>query len=240
MQHSEGCIRNVRSCSLQACSTRPGPFVPATTTSACSICARHEVCSRLTVHQVTEDHRVASELRVPTMCVLVAVHADSGPVVAEASHRHNTSTQVQDIFRQKEQAKQLGYRRMRQLFGQRWHSMDLQSRQPTHGLRKLSERKMAARRISEEVGSPALQLSLSMQLGCAAYGLSVQLAAATCLARHPVCQTASRPRGGLYDAAADQQSNMPVPGCDACHSQLALAKWLLTKFHLMYAGRGRC
>ena len=89
------------------------------------------------------------------MCVLVDMGADSGPVVAEASHRHNTSTQVQDIFRQKEQAQQLGYRRMKQMFRQRWQSMDLQSRQPTHGLRKLSERMMGSRRISEEVGSTA-------------------------------------------------------------------------------------
>ena len=78
-----------------------------------------------------------------------------GSAAAEASARHNTSKKTQDVFRQKEQANQLGSRRMREMFGRRWVSMDVETRQPTHCLRKLSERIMAARRISEEVIPPA-------------------------------------------------------------------------------------
>ena len=158
------------------------------------------------------EHRVAAGLRVPTVCVLVDMGADSGPVAAEASHRHNTSTQVQDIFRQKEQAQQLGYRRMKQMFGQRWQSMDLQSRQPTHGLRKLSERMMACRRISEEVGSTASGWYTITARSEAAQLVAVQPAGSVpWLGRFSlVFWTASWPSVGLYDAAANQQRDVSV------------------------------
>ena len=74
-------------------------------------------------------------------------------MAAEADQRRNTSPKAQDSARQKEQSKQVSYRRMRQLFGRRWLGMDLKSLQPTHCLRKLSERIVAARRIPEDVSS---------------------------------------------------------------------------------------